>query len=251
MSAVIGSTTMELEKGYRLMMLEMARRLSTEECVQIAYYAGVKQNIVPLPFCTALGHQDLRINLIHTLESQGLVGPLELQLLEEILPAIGRNDLLETIKNYKSKRHYKDAKKKKERKKAKTRQQAQAAQSIASRELLEAEDDSDSTRIELFRESFQKFLLEFSKITLTMRSSLETNNLANIRHNFETTLAIGHAVIRQLRTTLNSVAGINRLSGSEEGSGKNTTVRLATHKFIIVQMFSRHWSIVLAKDIVP
>ena len=209
------------------MMLEVARKLSTEECDQIAYCAGIRDN-VPSPSCTAFGHQDFRINVIHTLESQGLVNPLQLKLLEEILPEIGRHDLLAIIKKYKSKRHYKDARKKqKEQKKTKPKQQVLAAQSAGSRELpAAAEDGSDSKRIEQFRESFQIFLTQFAQMAVSMRSALETDNLANIRYAFENVVDNGHAVTQTLRKAL-SLAEINRLSGSSgDGSGKknNNTV---------------------------
>lgn len=205
------------------MMLEIARKLSTEECDQIAYYAGIRDNVLS-PSCRVLGHhdQDFRINVIHALESQGLINPLELKLLEEILPEIGRRDLLEIIKKYKSKRHYKDARKKqKEQKKTKPKQQVQAAQSAGSRELpAAAEDGSDSKRIEQFRESFQIFLTQFAQMAVSMRSALETDNLAKIRYAFENVVDNGHAVTQTLRKAL-SLAGINRLSGSSgDGSGK-------------------------------
>ncbi len=225
---VIGSTTMELEKAFRMMTIELARKLSTGECDEVAYIAGILDAV---RMQSESGKQDSRVTLISTLESHGHIAPLKLDFLEDTLIAsLKRYDLLDVVAKYKERQCYKDAIKKQEKllKKRKSRKQKKlvhlAAQpSASSYGLLAVKSASESSTLHQFQETFQMFLTQFAQMTLSMRSALDTGDLIKIKHAFENVVDNGDAVIRTLQMKL-SVAGINRLSGSsgESSGGKDT-----------------------------
>lgn len=225
---VIGSTTMELEKAFRMMMIELARKLSTRECDEMAYISDLMDAV---RMQSEAGKQDFRVALISTLESHGYVTPLKLDFLEETLIAsLKRYDLLDIVAKYKEKQCYKDAIKKQEKllKKRKSRKQKKqvplaALQSASSYELLAVKSADESSRLHQFQETFQMFLTQFAQMTLSMRSALDTGDLMKIKHAFENVVDNGDAVIQTLQMKL-SAAGIDRLSGSsgESSGGKDT-----------------------------
>lgn len=224
-TVVVGSATMDLEIAFRMMIVELVRKLSKEDCDEIAYIAGVMDIVQIRP---GDGKQDLyRVTLISTLESRGYIGPLKLDFIEEmIIVSLKRHDLLDVVAKYKEKQCYKDAIKRQEkplkkRKARKQRKQVVAAvqQSANSCELLAVKNADESSRLHQFQEAFQIFLTQFAQMTLSLRSALDTGDLMKVKYAFENVVDNGDAVIQTLQKKL-SATGINGLSGSSgESSG--------------------------------
>ena len=215
-TVVIGSASMELEKTFRMMMIELARNLTIGECEQVAYIANVR----PVVTASEFGNPDYRVNLLSTLESQARIGPLKLDFLEEVFrTSLKRQDLLGIITRYKEKQCYKKAVKKQKKKAKKKKQDQGAARRFASSRELSAQS---SSRMCHFQETFQVFLTQFAQMTLSIRTALETRNLAMIEDAFHHLIKNGDAVTQTLREKPHA-AGINRLSDSSssgESSGK-------------------------------
>lgn len=230
-TVLIGSTTMELEKAFRMMMIELARKLSTKECDGIAYIANVMDIVRMQPEAEK---QDYRVTLVSTLESHGHIAPLKLDFLEETLTtSLKRHDLLDVVAKYKEKQCYKDAMKKQEkllkkRKANKQKKHASAQRSSGSCELLAVKTASECSRLHQFQETFQVFLTQFAQMTISMRSALDTGDLTKMKHAFENVVDNGDAVIQTLQKKL-SAAGINRLScssgESSQSGGKDTRIK--------------------------
>ena len=135
---------------------------------------------------------DFRLYLLTTLESRGQIGPLKLQFLEEILVSLGRNDVLDLISKYKKKSIYKEAKKKKEKKSKK--QQDQTVESLSA--------------VYQYKETYATFLTQFAQMALSMRTALETGEVAKMKDTFSSVVSNGDVVTRTLRKNL-SLAGVN------------------------------------------
>lgn len=215
-TAVVGSVTMELEETFRMMMVGLMQKLSIRECKRVAYIAKVVLTT------SEVGNQDYRVNLLTSLESQARISPTKLDFLEEVFETLQRQDLLGIITEYKDKKCYKDAIKKQKKKAKKKKQDERAGvarRSASSRELFA----ESSSKMRQFQEGFRVFLTQFSQMALSMRSALETGNLAKIEEVFTNVAEnAGDTVTRTLRKNL-STAGINRWSGSSssgDSSGK-------------------------------
>ena len=208
MVSIVGSATMELEKAFRLMTLELAKKLSIEECHEIAYVACVDKT-VPLEH-----ENNFRLYLLSTLESREQIGPLKLQFLEEILvhKSIGRNDLLGLISEYKKKSVYKEAKKKRRKQ---NKQQDQTVDSAT----------TSSTR-QQYEETYATFLTQFAQMALAMRSAIETGNVAKMKDAFSNVAKDGDAVTRTLKKNL-SLAGVNSDSMGTSSSGDSSSKYLS------------------------
>ena len=201
MVTIVGSATMELEQAFRLMTIELAMKLSEKECHRIAYVACVDETVPP-------EHgTDFRLYLLNTLESRGQIGPLKLQFLQEILVSIGRNDVLDLISKYKKKSIYKEAKKKKKENKSK-KQQDQTIESLSA--------------VHQYEETYAAFLTQFAQMALSMRTALETGEVAKMKDTFSSVVSNGDAVTRTLRKNL-SLAGVNSDSVCTSSSGDSSS----------------------------
>lgn len=205
---VVKSVSMELEQEFRLMTLELATSLSIEDCRRIAHVAGINQTTSP-----EYGN-DFRLYLLNTLESRGQIGPLKLQFLEKILveKPIGRNDLLELISKYKKKPIYKEAKRKSLRKEKKLKRE---------RCHVQAAVDKSNT-VHQYEETYATFLTQFSQMALSMRSALETGEIAKMKYAFSSVVSNGKDVTHALRKNL-SLAGVNSDSLCTSSSGDSSS----------------------------
>ena len=203
MTTIVGSAPMELEKVFRLTTLDLAMKLSIEECHRIAYVAYIDEAVPP-----EYG-DDFRIYLFTTLESRRQIGPLKVQFLEEILTKIGRNDLLNLISKYKEKSVYKKAKKKESKKKLQQDQKKDSA--------------TPPSTIQQYEETYAIFLTQFSQMALSMRSALEAGDLPKIKHAFSSVASNGDAVTHTLRKNL-SLAGVNSDSICTSSSGESSGI---------------------------
>ena len=217
---IVGSVMVELEKSYRLMLLKVANELTYDDCQQIAFVASL-----PSPTCVhEPGKPHVRLHLMNTLESQGFIGPLKLDFLEETLVTIGKRCLLDTIASYKKSAVYKEAKKraddqqKKKKTTVKMPKFVSASEhalvqeySVAAKELVAMKDFA---KMRTLQEAYATFLTQFSQMALLMRSSIEGGDLAQIEGTFVSVASDGDAITRTLRKTLTE-AGIMSATDSE------------------------------------
>ena len=177
MDTIVGSTAMELEKEFRLTVLDLAMQLSDEECRRIAYVASINFETVPPEY-----GNDFRLFLISTLESRGRIDPLNLKFLKGTLMKMGRRDLVDLISKYKKKSFYKEAKKR------------------SSKQIRQGQDQAiDSTTpssIMQYKETYAILLTQFAQMTLSTRSAIEAHDIPKIKETFST---VRHAVCRTLR----------------------------------------------------
>ena len=222
-SGVVGSVNAQLETCYRFMLLDIAYKLSDEDCQKIAYVAGL-----PLP---TYQHEPTkpcsRLHLINTLESLGHIGPLELQFLETTIVAIGKNYLLNIIRSYKKNPLYKEAVKRldeQERRKnrgKKCKPPPTTAPDYPRGELHALTPSAD--RIHRLRRSYAALLTQFSQIALLMRTALESGDSAQIEQAFVSVASDGDAIARTLRRSLEE-AGLK--CSDEESSGAESQGKL-------------------------
>ena len=193
-----------------MMALELTTKLSEKDCHNIAYVACIEKIIPP-------EHgNDFRLYLLNTLESRGQIGPLKLQFLEEILVAepIGRNDLLEVISKYKKKPIYKKAEKKSLRKEKKIKRERCHVQQAAV--------NVSPNTVHQYEKIYATFLTQFSQMALSMRSAIETGEIAKMKDAFSSVVSSGDAVTRALRKNL-SLAGVNSDSLCTSSSGDSSS----------------------------
>ena len=202
-STIIGSASMELEQAFRMMALELGEKLRLDECQKIAYVSSRMDGPAP-PDC------DYRLHVFSTLEARGLIGPLKLDFLEEVLERIGRKDLLSIIAKYKKKPIYKEVHSKRKLKGRTKRKKDQTMQSATT---------TDSTQ---FKDIYTCFLTQFAEIALRMRSALESDDTACMKYTFSSIANDGDAVARMLKKKLSIHAGINRDSSSTMSSGESS-----------------------------
>ena len=221
-AGIVGSVTVELEKSYRLMLLKVARELTTEDCQQIAFVAKL-----PSPTCIPEpGKPAINLHMMSTLESVGQIGPLKLDYLATLLDAIGKNCLLEIIDSYKKTSVYREAKKRlddleKKKKKIGKKPKNQldpltSGYSVEAQELLAIKADHATEKLCKLKESYATLLTQFSQVALLLRSAIESDDLAQMEETFLSVASDGDAITRTLRKNL-SAAGI-KCGGSDSSS---------------------------------
>ena len=190
--------------GSAAMVLNLAMKLSEEECRRIAHVSSINFNPSDIP--REYG-SDFRLYLVSTLESQGKIDPLNLKFLKDILMGLGRKDLVDIIGRYKKKPVYKEVKKKSKQKIKQTSQlQDQAVDSTTPSSIMQ------------YKETYAILLTQFAQMTLLARPALETCNIPKIKEVFSTA---GDAVSHTLRKL--SLDGVSRDSTSaSSSSGDNS-----------------------------
>ena len=220
-TGIVGSVNVELEKGYRVMLLKIANELTLDDCQQISFVAG---RDLPAPTCHAEpGKPSVRLHLMSTLESLGHISPLKLDFLEEVIEAIGKKYLLEIIQGYKKNPLYKEAmrrldeqdKKKKKGKKC-GKPQTQAVE-YSPEQLVALKNSTE--RMHRLQESYATLLTQFSQVALLMRNALESGDPAQIEQTFLSVASDGDAIARTLRRNLKT-AGLK--CGDEGSSGSDS-----------------------------
>lgn len=227
-TATIGS---DLEQAFRLMTLDLAMKLSLDDCKKVAYVGGC--------YGSAETEKDsLRFHVFHTLESRGQIGPLKLKFLKEILVGIGRNDLLDIIVKYKKNPVYRESKKKL-KKKNKQRKSKQSKTTTCS-------------AIHQYAEMYALFLTQFSKMTLSMRSALDSNDIEKMEAVFSRVAndagdAVGHALRSKCPTV-----GIGMIVGDRSSSGGSSGIcPVATFTFqlnLILSSNQAYFELIIVYD---
>ena len=217
---------MELEKRYRLMLLKVVRELTYEDCVQIAFAANL-----PTPTCQPEpGKPSISLHLMSTLESLGQIGPLNVEFLEEMLEAIGKEFLLEITEDYKKRSVYKEAKKKLEEQEKKKKRGKKCKSQIQADPTLEYSTEaqellsfkpSPTDKKKKLQKIYTTLLTQVSQVTLLLRSALECDDPNQMEETFLVVASDGEAITKTLRKNL-SVAGIkcSSDSSSSDSSGE-------------------------------
>ena len=196
---------MELEEEFRLTVLDLAMKLSEEECRRIAYIASINFDTVPPEH-----RNDFRLYLISKLESHGKINPLNLKFLKGILMRMGRKDLVDLISRYKKKPVYKEAKRKKSKQKRQGQDQAVNCTGTTPSSIMQ------------YKETYAILLTQFAQITLSTRSALETHDIPKIKEAFSTG---GDAICHTLRklsldgTNSDSICTSTSSSSGDSSSG--------------------------------
>ena len=193
---------MDLEQEFRLMTLDFATKLSLDECKRIAYVGACSDE------AATSARYDARLHVFHALESRGKIGPLKLKFLEKILVVIGRNDLLDIIVEYKKSPIYRESKKKLKKKIKHKNKQSKATTS------------STCSAKHEYEEMYALFLTQFSQMTLSMRSALDSNDVSKMEAVFSSFANdAGDAVSCTLRRKCSTVGIVGDRSSSGESSG--------------------------------
>ena len=205
-TGIIGSAAMDLEVEFRLTVLNLATKLSEEECRRIAYVSSINFNPSDIP--REYG-SDFRLYLVSTLESQGKMDPLNLEFLRDILMELGRKDLVDIINKYKKKPVYEEVKKKSKQKIKQTSQlQGQAVDSTTPSSIMQ------------YKETYAILLTQFAQMTLLARPALETCDIPKIKEIFS---SAGDAVSRTLRKlSLDEVSRDSTCTSASSSSGDNS-----------------------------
>ena len=206
--AVVGSPEMKLENTFRMMMaLKIAENISLQECRKLAYISGCIDDQVVLPY-----HPNFRLHVLMSLESHGLISPTKLDFLEDVLKNLGRNDLLDVIQDYKKTREYK--KMMKHHKKLTRRKQTCDGGSGAATTLLPADKDQ-------YEKLHAHFLTQFSRLSLSTRAALESNDFVRIKSAFSKVAADAQKLSHTVRKTTSEIdLQCICSSSSGESSGK-------------------------------
>ena len=231
-TGIVGSLGLELERGYRIMLLKVAKELTVADCQEIAFVAKL-----PAPTCVAEpGKPAVNLHMMNTLESLGQIGPLKVDFLEELLKAIGKNYLLEITDGYKKTSVYREAKKRlddQEKKKLKKigkkstknpLEPSLSGYSPEAQELLAFKADATKKVCKL-KESYATLLTQFSQMALLLRSAIESDDLTQMEETFVSVASDGDAITRTLRKNL-SAAGIK--CGSDSSSPGKISILLFT-----------------------
>ena len=188
-TGIVGSVSLELERGYRIMLLKVAKELTVADCQDIAFVTKL-----PAPTCVPEpGKPAINLHTMNTMESLGLVGPLRVDFLEDMLKTIGKNYLLEIIDDYKKTSVYKEAKKRldeQEKKRRNIRKKVArnpqdpslSGCSPEAQELLAFK--ADATKKCRLKESYATLLTQFSQMTLLLRSAIENDDLTQMEDIF-------------------------------------------------------------------
>ena len=195
MAGIIGSAMIELKKTYRKMLLKIVNELRLDECEQIAFLAKL-----PAPTCQAepgRQYDNVRLHFMSKMESDGHIGPLKLEDLEEWLDTIGRKNLVELITEYKDMPIYTEAKQ--QEKLIKRREHRWKPHEPKAKNSTKAPGIREATLMNEFHSSYALFLTQVSQMTLLLRSSLETRELQKIRETFFKAGSDGEAILQTLR----------------------------------------------------
>ena len=207
-STIIGSASMDLERAFRTTVFKIAEQLSEKDCQNIAYV----NSCGPAP-----PGYDYRLHVFSTLESCEKIGPLKLDFLKETLEDIGRKDLLSVIAKYKKNPIYKEVRsqmklKRRIKRKGKDEMMHSGTQSGVF---------SNTSTVNRYKETYALLLTQFSQMTISMRSALESDDTTHMKIAFSRVANDGDAVTRTLRKFKRlSFAGIKSdSSSSRESSG--------------------------------
>jgi hypothetical protein len=199
--AIVGSPEMKLEHAFRRMVaLKIADKLSLEDCRRIAYVSAGMDDQVALPY-----RPNFRLYVLTTLESRGLITPTKLDFLEDNLRELQRNDLLKVIEDYKKTREYKKAiKRNKKLRETQSEENGTAA-------ILRHPSDKDH-----YEELYAEFLTQFSKLSVSMRAALESNDSLRMKLAFSNAAAGTRKLSHTVRKTVSEIDSYS----SRESSGK-------------------------------
>ena len=205
---------MKLEHMFRMMAINIADKLSLDDCRKIAYVSAAMDDQVASPCCA-----NFRLHVLTTLESRGLITPTKLDFLEDILGNLQRNDLLQLIEDYKKTSEYNAAMIQKS--------------GTCTAAICPSDVDKDQ-----YEKLYAEFLTQFSKLSTSMRVALESNNLTRMRLSFSAVAAstrkLSHTVKKTVSEIIDNCSSSN--SSSRESSGNlkgNFRIRLwpATYIF--------------------
>lgn len=198
---------MKLEHAFRMVALKIAEQLSPEDCRNLAYVSGCMDDQLALPY-----HANFRLHVLTSLESRGLITPTKLDFLEDVLRNLGQNYLLDVIEEYKKTREYKKAIKKHKKKLTGKKQ---------SREKVVAAIFHPSDK-DQYEKLYAQFLTQFSRMSVSMRAALDSNDLVRMKLAFSNVAAGVQEVSRTMKKTVSEIDIYS--SSSEESSGKKVKI---------------------------
>ena len=191
---------MKLERAFRVMTLKFADKLSEEDCRRLAYLSACMDDLATSPY-----RPNLRLFVLTSLESRGLIAPTKLDFLEDTLRNLGKHDLLDVIEDYKKTQEYKQAIKKHTKKSTRGKQSRAAALHPSDKEQYE--------------KLYAEFLAQFSQQSLSMRGALDSNDLPRMKLVFSAVAASARRLSRTVKKTVSEID--NYSSSSRESSGND------------------------------
>ena len=197
---------MKLEQAFRMMMLKIGDKITLEECRSLAYVSRCMDDEVTLRYCA-----NYRFHVLTTLESRGVITPMRLEFLENVLRnSLGRIDLLDIIEDYKKTSEYKKAIKKHSKKLSRSKRSRGSGTAAAT--LHPSAKDQ-------YEKLYAQFLTQFSKLSVLMRDALGSNDLQRMRLASSTVATGAKELDRTMRKTITEIDN-NDSDSSGESSGK-------------------------------